>query len=61
MHELHGTDSSWQPVLTYSSKTKRYVQNVIDMYIATSKKDACSGLPRKSLKNPLYNNNAHDN
>ena len=40
-----------------------YVQNVIDMYIATSNKDACGGLPGNSLKlslrNPLYNNTEH--
>ena len=54
-----------QPVLTYSNRIKRYVKNVIDTYIATSNKDAFGGLPGNSLKNPLrnplYNNTAHDN
>ena len=65
MLELHSTDSSRQPLLTYSDKTKRYVQNVIDTFIATSNKDACDGLPGNTLKNllrnPLCNNTAHDN
>ena len=33
-------------MLTYSNRIKRYVQNVIDTYIATSNKDTCGGLGR---------------
>ena len=69
MHELHGSDSNQQAMLTYSYRIKIYMQNVIDMYssiyLATSNKDVYGGLPGNSLKNsvrnPLYNNTMHDN
>ena len=37
LHELHGSDSSWQPVLACSNRIKVYVQ--MHIYVPTNNKD----------------------